>query len=91
MSTTINTTGSPDIERTRWRIDPERSSVEFHVRHLWRLQTVKGRFERYEGILDLAAESSIELTIEADSLSTNQAKRDQKSRWRPWPTTACWA
>ena len=64
MSTTpVNTTGSPDIQRTRWRIDPQRSSVEFYVRQLWGLQTVKGRFERYDGSLDLAAQPSIELTI----------------------------
>lgn len=81
MSTTpVNTTGSPDIQRTRWRIDPQRSSVEFHVRQLWGLQTVKGRFERYDGSLDLAAQPSIELTIEADSLNTNQVKRDEHLR-----------
>jgi polyisoprenoid-binding protein YceI len=78
--TPVTTTSSPDIERTRWRIDPQRSSIEFHVRHLWGLQTVKGRFERFDGILDLAAEPSIELTIEADSLNTNQVKRDEHLR-----------
>jgi polyisoprenoid-binding protein YceI len=81
MSTThINTIDSPGIQGTRWRIDPQRSSVEFHVRHLWGLQTVKGRFERYDGVIDLAAEPSIELTIEAESLDTNQAKRDEHLR-----------
>ena len=81
MSTSpANTTDRPDIQRTRWRIDPRRSSVEFHVRHLYGLQTVKGRFERYDGTLDLAAQPSIELTIEADSLNTNNAKRDEHLR-----------
>jgi polyisoprenoid-binding protein YceI len=81
MSTTpANAAHSPDITRTRWRIDPRRSSVEFHVRNLYGLQTVRGRFERYDGTLDLAAETSIELTIEADSLTTNNARRDEHLR-----------
>jgi polyisoprenoid-binding protein YceI len=81
MSTTpANTADSPDIQHTRWRIDPERSSVEFHVRNFYGLQTVKGRFERYEGTLDLAAEPSIELRIDADSLNTNNARRDEHLR-----------
>jgi polyisoprenoid-binding protein YceI len=68
------------IGHTRWRIDPQRSSVEFHVRNLYGLQTVKGRFERYDGTLDLAAEPSIELTIDADSLTTGNARRDEHLR-----------
>lgn len=81
MSTSpVNAADSPDIQRTRWRIDPRRSSVEFHVRNLYGLQTVKGRFERYDGTLDLTAEPSIELTIDADSLNTNNARRDEHLR-----------
>ena len=81
MSTTpANATNSPDIQNTRWRIDPQRSSIEFHVRHLWGLQTVKGRFERYDGTLDLAADPAIELAIDADSLNTNQTRRDEHLR-----------
>ena len=81
MSTSpANAADTPDIRRTRWRIDPTRSSVEFHVRNFYGLQTVKGRFERYDGTLDLAAEPSIELTIDADSLNTNNAKRDNHLR-----------
>ena len=56
MSTTpTNTSDGPGIQHTRWRIDPERSSVELHVRHLWGLQTVKGRFERYAELSASAA------------------------------------
>lgn len=81
MSTTsTNAADSPDIAHTRWRIDPQRSRVEFHVRNLYGLQTVKGRFERYDGTLDLAAQPSIELTIEAESLNTNNARRDEHLR-----------
>jgi polyisoprenoid-binding protein YceI len=75
-----NAADRPDIQHTRWRIDPQRSSVEFHVRNLYGLQTVKGRFERYDGALQLAPQPSIELTIEADSLSTNNPRRDEHLR-----------
>ena len=71
---------SPVITHTRWRIDPRRSTVEFRVRSFYGLQTVKGRFERYDGTLDLSAQPSIELTIEADSLTTDNARRDEHLR-----------
>jgi polyisoprenoid-binding protein YceI len=76
----VNEARGSDIQHARWRIDPERSSVEFHVRNMYGLQTVKGRFERYDGTLDLAVEPSIELTIDADSLNTDNARRDEHLR-----------
>jgi polyisoprenoid-binding protein YceI len=63
-----------------WRIDPARSSVEFHVRHFYGAVTVKGRFGTYEGTLDLAAQPAVQLTIDADSLDTKLRKRDQHLR-----------
>jgi polyisoprenoid-binding protein YceI len=71
---------SPAVATTRWHIDPARSSVEFHVKAFWGLATVKGAFSRYHGTLDLATEPAIELTIEADSLDTSNAKRDRHLR-----------
>ena len=83
-ATPINASALRDIQEGRWRIDPERSNVEFNVRNLWGLQTVKGHFDRYDGTLELAAQPSaqpsIELTIEADSLNTNNPKRDEHLR-----------
>jgi polyisoprenoid-binding protein YceI len=72
----------PDVDRTRWRIDPTRSSVEFHAPNFWGLATVKGKFERYEGTLDLykTKRPAIELTIDAASLNTNNKKRDTHLR-----------
>jgi polyisoprenoid-binding protein YceI len=70
----------PDVDRTRWRIDPARSSVEFHVPNFWGLATVKGKFERYDGTLELYETPAIELTIEAASLNTNNKKRDTHLR-----------
>jgi polyisoprenoid-binding protein YceI len=64
----------------RWQLDPQRSSVEFRARHFWGLATVKGRFDDYEGRLDLGADPAIELTIDAASVNTGQRKRDKHLR-----------
>ena len=79
-TTTPQTTDKPAIEKTRWRIDPARSQVEFRTPTFWGLLTVKGRFERYDGTLDLRQEPAIELTIEAASLNTNNNMRDKHLR-----------
>src|SRR5919108_3786455 len=63
-----------------WRLDPESSSVEFHVRHFWGLITVKGHFDRYDGTLDLNARPALTLAIQADSLDTKNNKRDEHLR-----------
>lgn len=42
--------------------------------HFYGLVTVKGRFERYEGTLDLRSEPAVHLTIDAQSLDTKQKK-----------------
>jgi polyisoprenoid-binding protein YceI len=64
----------------RWRLDPERSSIEFQVRHFYGLVTVKGHFDRYAGTLDLGAQPALQLTIEAASLDTKHARRDKHLR-----------
>jgi polyisoprenoid-binding protein YceI len=71
---------TPAIDTTRWRIDPAHSRVEFHVKTFWGIATVKGRYSRYHGTLDLSAEPAIELAIEADSLDTTNKKRDTHLR-----------
>jgi polyisoprenoid-binding protein YceI len=63
-----------------WRLDPARSSIEFQVRHIYGFVTVKGRFDRYQGSLDLSARPAVELVIEADSLDTKVQKRDKHLR-----------
>lgn len=76
-------THPPDTQRVplgRWRIDPTRSSVEFRARTLWGLTNVTGRFERYEGTLDLQENPAIELTIDAASINTNLGRRDRHLR-----------
>lgn len=63
-----------------WRLDPARSSVEFHVRHFYGLMTVKGHFSKYDGTLDLRAQPAVQLAIDAASLDTKLAKHDAHLR-----------
>ena len=66
---------------TRWAVDPEKSSVEFAVKTFWGLTTVRGRFERFDGWYDADPDrQSIELTIDAGSLNTQNGKRDEHLR-----------
>jgi polyisoprenoid-binding protein YceI len=63
-----------------WRLDPQRSAIEFRAWHFWGLGAVKGHFDDYQGRLDLSADPAIELTIEAASVQTGNPKRDRHLR-----------
>ena len=78
--TLTNPVDTQSIPQGRWRIDPTRSSVEFRTPTLWGLATVRGRFETYEGTLDLQQNPAIELTIDAASIDTNLGLRDRHLR-----------
>ena len=81
MSThAFDSAGSSTIEETAWRIDPDRSSVEFDVKAMWGIATVKGHFSRFHGTLDLSGEPAVDLTIDADSLDTSNTRRDKHLR-----------
>jgi polyisoprenoid-binding protein YceI len=69
-----------DLEHTVWRLDPSRSSVGFEVPVLGGLMKVRGGFDRYDGTLELRRSPAIELTIEAGSLNTKNARRDKHLR-----------
>jgi polyisoprenoid-binding protein YceI len=69
--------------RTVWKIDPSHSVIEFAVKHMM-FATVKGRFATFEGEIvtgpDDATEGDVNLTIDADSIDTRDAKRDEHLR-----------
>jgi polyisoprenoid-binding protein YceI len=69
-----------DLATGTWRLDPSRSSVEFHVPSFYGLVTVHGRFDRYEGALSMSGRPAVALTIEADSLDTDNKRRDTHLR-----------
>ena len=76
----MSTTTAPSTQvRTTWQIDPAHSLVEFSVRHMM-FSTVKGRFTGLQGtIVDVAddpTQSSVEVSIDAASVTTGDDNRD---------------
>jgi polyisoprenoid-binding protein YceI len=70
-------------QRTVWKIDPKHTLVEFAAKHMM-FTTVKGHFTGVEGTIyaDEAnpANSSVEVTIDADSITTGVPDRDNHLR-----------
>ena len=80
MSTPLAMAGEArGIDQSAWRLDPERSSVEFEV-PVALLPKVSGRFDRYDGTLDLSRTPAITLRIDAGSVNTENARRDKHLR-----------
>ena len=78
--------GDPSVNRGpkagRWEIDPAHSIVKATARHLG-LTRVEGRFTELEGHLDIGrdlADSRVQVTIAAASLTTGNADRDAHLR-----------
>jgi polyisoprenoid-binding protein YceI len=65
----------------RWNADRTRTTVEFEVEHLWGLHTVHGRFRTFDGTYIVGPDGpEIELTIDAASIDTGIAKRNEHLR-----------
>jgi polyisoprenoid-binding protein YceI len=66
-----------------WQIDPEHSSFQFKVRHLT-VSNVKGDFSKAKGVVTLddqdITKMTVEVTIDAASVNTAHAKRDEHLR-----------
>lgn len=66
-----------------WQIDPDHSSFQFKVRHLT-VSNVKGDFTKVKGVVTMddkdVANLNVELTIDAASVNTGHAKRDEHLR-----------
>jgi len=65
-----------------WIIDPSHSEVGFIARHLL-VSKVRGSFEKFAGTLTIAenfADSKVEATIEAASVTTRDENRDNHIR-----------
>ena len=62
-----------------WELDPAHSGIEFSVRHMM-VSTVKGRFEKIKGTVELddkdVTKSTVDVTIDLTSVNTNEPKRD---------------
>jgi len=66
-----------------WQIDPDHSSFQFKVRHLT-VSNVKGDFTKVKGAVTMddkdISNLNVELTIDAASINTGHAKRDEHLR-----------
>jgi polyisoprenoid-binding protein YceI len=67
---------------TVWRLDPDVSSAEFHVRTFWGATTIHGHFERLDGAFEAGADGTrrMSLDIAAASLQTGNPRRDEHLR-----------
>jgi polyisoprenoid-binding protein YceI len=64
-----------------WHPEPSGSRLEFSVKTMWGLATVKGRLDRFDGHLEVRPDGGrAELAIEAASLDTGHVKRDKHLR-----------
>ena len=67
----------------QWDFDLSHSSVNFHVRHLM-VSKVHGRFSLWSGKLELdeqdLTKSRLQVEIDATSVDTKEAKRDEHLR-----------
>ena len=69
------------LEDGNWNVDPARSELSFAVKDMWGLRTVRGVFGAYHGKLTVrAGNASGELAIEADSVDTDDRRRDRHLR-----------
>lgn len=66
-----------------WKIDPSHSQITFTVRHMM-ITNVRGRFESFDGTVDFneedPANSRAEIKIDAASINTRDAMRDNHLR-----------
>jgi polyisoprenoid-binding protein YceI len=72
----------PALAQDTYKIDPVHSEVSFKVRHL--LAKVSGRFTKFSGAINVnpadISKSSVEVTIDAASISTDNEARDKHLR-----------
>jgi polyisoprenoid-binding protein YceI len=76
----MSTLATPQTTTTTWNIDPAHTVAEFKVRHMM-ISNVKGYFAKVAGVLTLdgtdQANSRVEAVIEAASIETRDAQRDE--------------
>ncbi|MEE2038560.1 YceI family protein [Nocardiopsis sp. CT-R113] len=71
-----------ELKPGTWTIDPTHSVIGFSVRHMM-VSKVRGRFEKFEATLTVpedATLASVEATIDASSINTDNGDRDNHIR-----------
>ena len=73
---------SPTADAANWKIDQAHTTVGFSVSHIF--TRVQGRFDRFGGTIvfdpETPASAVVRATVEADSINTNNEKRDKHLR-----------
>ena len=78
---TTTATEPTTLAPPHWSLDRDGSSVGFTVKTMWGLIPVRGRFDRFAGSYEIGRNgTTIELTIDADSVDTGNGKRDEHLR-----------
>jgi polyisoprenoid-binding protein YceI len=66
-----------------YKLDPVHTTISFSVKHLM-VSNVKGQFQKFEGAFDYDSAKKelkdLNVTIHANSINTNQSKRDDHLR-----------
>jgi polyisoprenoid-binding protein YceI len=72
----------PALAQDTYKIDPVHSEISFKIRHM--LAKTSGRFTRFSGVVKVdpadIGKSSVEVTIEAASINTDNEARDKHLR-----------
>lgn len=72
-------TKAAELTKTKWGIDPTHSEVQFKVKHLV-ISTVTGSFKKFQGAVETESDdfdnATVNFSIDASSIDTNQADRD---------------
>jgi polyisoprenoid-binding protein YceI len=73
---------APEEAVGTWRLMPEQSSVRFAEKHFWGLITVRGNFDVVNGEADVdkAGQLRASVGLDAGSVATGNAKRDEHLR-----------
>lgn len=79
---TTETTARPTIETGTWTLDKAHSKIGFTAKHLM-VTKVRGHFEDFDATVEIAedlAESRIEVSLDAASITTGATDRDEHLR-----------
>lgn len=71
-----------NAQASNWKVDASHTTVGFRVSHLF--TSVQGRFDRFSGSIQFDPQhpenTVVHASVEADSINTNNAKRDKHLR-----------
>ncbi len=83
MNTAVPSVDTLNASTTKWNIDPTHSMTEFSARHMM-ITTVKGTIPELRGVVTIdensPENSSVEVELDADSITTRSADRDTHLR-----------